>query len=128
MCLFVSPVGPCFVTGCVCARWILTSHRVLDAVGSVALPPLAPLDAIVVPLAEVDARLEPLSSSVTFLKDVSTDKLVRDASLAASQQLSEHGVKARMRMVAQLILRSTLPATVVGDAAATGTVAVAGDG
>ena len=65
--------------------------------------PAVALDAVVKPLADVDARLEALASSVTFMKDVSTSKEVRDASVAANQALSEYGVKARMRMVRERV-------------------------
>ncbi len=43
-----------------------------------------------------------LSPCVQFLKDVSSSKEVRDASVAANQRMSEHSVKARMRTVSAL--------------------------
>lgn len=48
---------------------------------------------------QLAARLNVQKSSITFLKDVSVHKDIRDASVAAKQQLSEHDVKSEMRMV-----------------------------
>ncbi len=89
-----------FVSGGVqCCLCLACACSVLDAVGAATLPSPSPLESIVKPLAEIETRLEPLASSVSFLKDVSTSKDIRDASVAANQKLSEHGVKSRMRMV-----------------------------
>jgi hypothetical protein len=48
---------------------------------------------------QLSARLNVEKSSITFLKDVSVHKDIRDASVAAKQQLFEHDVKSKMRMV-----------------------------
>jgi Zn-dependent oligopeptidase len=71
--------------------------RVLDGVAGVALSDVS-LDNVVKPLADLDAHLEPTVTNVTLLKDLSTVKDVRDASVDAHQVLSEYDVKASMRV------------------------------
>lgn len=53
--------------------------------------------AVIAPLAEVDRDVEPATSSITFLKDISVDKAVRAAASAAQAALSAWEVKAGMR-------------------------------
>ncbi len=53
---------------------------------------------VVRPLVDLDSRLEPTVTNVTFLKDVATNKDIRDASVECQQTLSEHDVKAAMRV------------------------------
>lgn len=54
-------------------------------------------DRVIAPMAELDRELEPATSSVTFCKDVSTDKAVRDAGSAAQAALSAWEIKAGLR-------------------------------
>jgi Zn-dependent oligopeptidase len=72
---------------------------VLDRVGALAAAPESELSfsAVIAPLIALDRDVEARNSSATFVKNVSTDKEVRDAAAAAQAALSAFEVKAGMR-------------------------------
>jgi hypothetical protein len=77
------------------------STAVLDRVAGVLTsggPSACTWEAVVAPLAALDRDVEARTSAATFLKDVSTDKAVREASAAAQAALSAFEVKAGMRL------------------------------
>jgi len=73
---------------------------VLDRVGALAAAPESELSfsAVIAPLIALDRDVEARNSSATFVKNVSTDKEVRDAAAAAQAALSAFEVKAGMRI------------------------------
>ena len=89
-------------------NWQLTAADITAAADAVIAASTAQLDAVAVsaptwgaaiaPLVTMDRDLEARTSAVTFLKDVSTDKAVRDASTAACATLSAYEVAAGMRL------------------------------
>ncbi len=76
---------------------IAQAKTVLDAVGAHSTGAEATFSAVIAPLAALERDLEGQTAAITFLKDVSTDKAVRDASSAAQAALSAFDVEAGMR-------------------------------
>lgn len=77
-------------------RLIASSESTLDAIASRS-GVSATWENVMAPLASMERDAEPLASSVTFVKDVSTDALVRAAATAARAELRAYEVKAGMR-------------------------------
>ena len=78
------------------AKLVAASESILDAVASHG-GASATWENVMAPLASIERDAEPLASSVTFVKDVSTDERVRAAATAARAELRAYEVKAGMR-------------------------------
>lgn len=76
------------------ASIVSKATQVLDEVGA-CTGPQCTFATVVDPLMRLDADIEAATSSVTFVKDVSTDAAVRDAAAAAQSALSAFEVKVR---------------------------------
>lgn len=76
---------------------VTKATAVYDAVGSIPADK-ASFATVIQPLIDIDVSLEAATSSVTFVKDVSTDAAVRTAAAAAQSALSAFEVKAGMRL------------------------------
>lgn len=74
------------------ASIVAKATQVLDKVGA-CTGAACTFENVVDPLMRLDAEIEAATSSVTFVKDVSTDGAVRDAAAAAQSALSAFEVK-----------------------------------